>query len=137
METFSGMFGGNEVSVNRSFGGHRFTDEEVDRLLSGGWVKFPATSKKGKEYEAVGHLVMKGRYCDFELDFDNAPRELLVPDGWGGHEFTFSEKRALANGGTVYCTDLVSSRTGKYYAAELEFSEERGRRKVRPVRSGW
>ena len=129
-ETFEGVFNGVNVSVFREFGNHRFSDEECETLLNGGWVKFQAESRSGREYEAVGHLVLDGKYARFALDYNKAPVELLVPDEWSGHQFSEQEKHTLATGGTVYCTDLVSSKTGKWFSGEVVFSIVQGKRRI-------
>lgn len=45
-----------EVKFNREWGGHRFTEEEIKKLLDGEEISFDAKSKKGNEYTAKGKL---------------------------------------------------------------------------------
>lgn len=73
-ERFTGTWNGKEVSVKRVWGGHRFTDEEVEKLLAGEEIKFRATSKtKNSEYDAKGKLAdqeYEGRkFVGFKPDF--------------------------------------------------------------------
>lgn len=52
--------------ANDRWEGHRFTDAEVERLLAGETIEFPAVSKKGNDYTATGSLksyTFKGRKC--------------------------------------------------------------------------
>lgn len=57
-QTYNGKnyygFGGK--SFNRKWSSHRFTDDEIDRLINGEEISFMYTAKTGKEYEAVGKL---------------------------------------------------------------------------------
>ena len=48
---------GETVKFNREWGGHRFTDAEVQSLLAGDEIEFQATSKvSGNPYIAHGKL---------------------------------------------------------------------------------
>lgn len=74
-EKASGMWKGKPVKFNREWGGHRFTDDEVDDLLAGKEISFTAVSTKtGKPYTAKGKLAnqtYKGvSYVGFKADFD-------------------------------------------------------------------
>ena len=56
-ERFTGTWNGKEVSVKRVWSGHRFTDEEVEKLLAGEEITFKARSKtKNVDYDAKGKL---------------------------------------------------------------------------------
>lgn len=59
VERFSGTWNGKAVNVKRIWGEHRFTDEEVQKLLNDEEISFTAISKKNgdnKEYTAKGKL---------------------------------------------------------------------------------
>lgn len=57
IERFTGKWNGKDVKVKRIWGGHRFTDEEVQCLLDGGTIVFDAVSKNtGNPYKAKGRL---------------------------------------------------------------------------------
>lgn len=62
-----------KIRFKRSWGGHRFTDQECQTLLAGGEVSFPAKSKAGNDYTAVGKLeeqTFNGRkFVGFKADF--------------------------------------------------------------------
>ena len=73
-ERFTGTWNGKEVSVKRVWSGHRFTDEEVEKLLAGEMITFRATSKaKRTEYDAKRKLAeqeYEGRkFVGFKPDF--------------------------------------------------------------------
>lgn len=64
---------GEKLKFNREWGGHVFTDEEVDQLLNGDEISFAATSKKGNEYTAKGKLEEQKfnghKFWGFKVDF--------------------------------------------------------------------
>lgn len=56
-EKYSGDFKGKQVSFNRVWGGHRFTDDECEQLLSGLEITINGlTSKSGSTYSVKGKL---------------------------------------------------------------------------------
>lgn len=52
----SGVWRGRDIKFKREWGGHKFTDEECTKLLSGETIEFAAVSKAGKDYTARGSL---------------------------------------------------------------------------------
>lgn len=69
-DVFSGTWKGKEVTVNRVWGSHRFTDSECAKLLNGEEVIVEGKSKSGNSYKVKGSLkkkTYKGRqYVGFE-----------------------------------------------------------------------
>ena len=57
-ERFSGSWNGEEISANRTWGGHRFTDQEVADLLDGEMVVLEnlVSTKTGNTYSVRGRL---------------------------------------------------------------------------------
>lgn len=49
-------FKGKEISFNRTFMGHTFTDEELSALLNGDTIRFRGTTKSGEERYVTGSL---------------------------------------------------------------------------------
>lgn len=75
IEKFEGTWNNKFVKAKRVWGGHRFTDEEIDCLLAGGIIKFKAVSNKsGKEYIAKGKLAEQSynnnKFIGFKPEFD-------------------------------------------------------------------
>lgn len=117
-EKASGVWNGETVEFTRTFGTHRFSDEEVSRLLAGETIQFESRSKDGKTVIFTGrlaHLEYKGhRYVGFEhLDTLNAEGKSLNADyvsgkwkrkdirfkrTWRAHEFTDQEAADLLEG---------------------------------------
>ena len=68
-----GVFKGKEITFKGSFADHTFTQEEIDRLLSGGRIGFKFTTKAGKESWVEGTLekqAYKGKpFYGFKADF--------------------------------------------------------------------
>ena len=52
----TGTFNGEEITFAKEWSGHKFTDDELAKLLAGEEVSFAAKSKRGKDYTAVGKL---------------------------------------------------------------------------------
>ncbi|QBO36623.1 type IA DNA topoisomerase [Periweissella cryptocerci] len=71
-EKMTGTWKGQEISFAREWSGHAFTDDELAKLLAGDEISFPAKSKRGKEYTAIGKLAkqtFKGAtYYGFKLN---------------------------------------------------------------------
>ncbi|QEA59382.1 DNA topoisomerase III [Leuconostoc koreense] len=55
-EKITGIWQGKEITFAREWSGHTFTDEELQKLLAGSEISFPAKSKSGKAYTAVGKM---------------------------------------------------------------------------------
>lgn len=64
---------GQTVEFNSTWGGHKFSAEEIRKLLQGDTISFNATSKYGKAYTATGALkqqTFKGKkFWGFKADF--------------------------------------------------------------------
>jgi DNA topoisomerase-3 len=71
-EKVTGQWQGEEVSFSREWSGHVFSDDEIQTLLGGGQISFPAKTKRGKDYTATGKLAwqtFKGsRFMGFKLN---------------------------------------------------------------------
>lgn len=52
----TGSFEGKKITFKRIWGGHRFTNEEVKKLLKGNEISFQMTSKRGSTYTVTGKL---------------------------------------------------------------------------------
>lgn len=73
-EYYSGRFHRKDIRFKRVWGGHRFTDQECEQLLSGEIISFDAVStKSGNTYTATGKLAKQefnGReFYGFKPDF--------------------------------------------------------------------
>lgn len=61
---YTGMFNGSQVSFKREFGGHHFTDEECEALLTGETLTLDLKSRTGKNFTAdcaLGDQSFNGR----------------------------------------------------------------------------
>ncbi len=124
---------GQQVSFNKVFGDHTFSDEEIEKLLNGEVISFETISARtGNPYTAVGKLaeqVFNGnKFWRFQFDKDT----FRCPNQWGGHTFTDDEKQALEDGQSIYVQDCVSNKTGRYYSVTLYVGEEDGKKKIIP-----
>ncbi|MBW8014510.1 type IA DNA topoisomerase [Lactobacillus helveticus] len=68
----TGVFNGKNINFNRVWGGHRFTNEEVQKLLVGETISFKLKNKRGIEYLVSGKLakqIYKGKsFVGFKKD---------------------------------------------------------------------
>lgn len=135
-EKCEGVWGGNSISFNREWRGHRFTDEECTKLLAGEEITVNGfTSKAGKPYGVVGKLsaqVYNGHpFIGFEqLGF--AERN-GVPDEWCGRKFTSDEKLMLEDGKTIAIEGCVSRKTGKQFGCSVRYAKnDEGRMAIIP-----
>lgn len=112
---------GNQVTFNRSWGGHVFTDDEVKVLLSGEPLEFDAVSRAGKNYVARGRLLEQEfnghTFWGFKLVDDFVPKQFC------GHTFTDEERTALENGLSIHIEDAVSKK-GKTFSCSLTWGDK-------------
>lgn len=73
-EKFEGVWNGKTVKFKRNWGGHHFSNEECQKLLSGDVIEFNATSSKGTNYIARGALAEQefngNKFVGFKLNFN-------------------------------------------------------------------
>lgn len=66
--------GGKQIDFKKEWGGHKFTDKEIEDLIAGKTIKFKFKTKKGKEMEVSGKLEQqtmgKAKFYGFKPDFD-------------------------------------------------------------------
>ncbi len=134
-EAATGIWMGQEIKFAREWGGHRFTDDEVTKLLNNEIISFTAKSKAGKDYTATGKLEIQTyknkKYVGFKVDFSNNAKD--VPDEWCSHIFLPEEKEALRNGQVIYINDFVSKK-GNSFACEVKFGKnEKGYMGIIPL----
>lgn len=126
-EKYQGVFEGSEVSFNREWGGHRFTDEECERLCNGEEIEIHDLVSKntGKKYGVTGRLTHQ-TYKDHPfVGFERTgfASSDSVPSAFCGHTFTDDEVVALESGMELSLKGLVSKK-GKVFDATLKFGEK-------------
>lgn len=86
---------GKETSFARIFAGHRFTNEEIERLLQRKTIQFIGKNKQGDDCRVTGHLDMvlwNGKqFLGFKMDsFENLnPEKEIVSGEWRGEKVQF------------------------------------------------
>lgn len=124
-EKYEGTWNGKSVKFTRTWGGHRFTDEECKALCDGDEIEvFGLKSKAGKEYGVKGKLSEQSynghKFVGFErTGFANKPG---VPDSWCKHEFTAEEKTQLEAGTVVHIEGAVSKK-GNVFDCDVIYGE--------------
>ena len=146
-ERYTGEFNGKSVTISRVYGGHRFTDEELEKLFNGEEIEVSDfVSKDGKTYGAKGKLAeqeYKGKtFWGFSRtgflnsgSSDDVERytgkfkgkEITIKREWRGHRFTDEELKDLFAGKEIDIFGLKSAKTGKEYGqrgklAQLEYN---------------
>lgn len=143
-EGASGVFEGTLAVFDRIYFGHRFTDEEVARLLSGKEVALSGlASKRGGTFDTKVRLTRNDRgFVRVTGDRSSwGPR-----DTFSGKALTEEEKADLAEGKVVFLEGLVNGKTGEVYDAHVRMRDgrisfceadgsERGRRRKGPPRA--
>lgn len=131
-ERVTGVWRSREVTFARTWGGHRFTDEQVQQLLAGNTIEFEARTQDNRRYDVYGALaerVHNGKtYVGFtKVGFGrrDATGAVLPPRQWCSHTFTDAELRTLIEGGTVEASDFISRKTRKRFRAKVTFRAEK------------
>lgn len=124
-EKCSGTWKGKQVSFTREWSGHRFTDDECQRLLNDEEIEVTdcVSSKTGKTFGVHGKLenqTFNGRkFVGFKsLGFLNSGsgKKQGPPESWCQHTFTEDELDALEAGTEIYVQGLVSKKNNVFSA---------------------
>ena len=128
VERYKGKWNGKDVNFKREYCGHRFTDEECEKLCNGEEIEiYDCVSKKtGGTFGVKGCLAEQEyegkKYIGFKnLGFANKPG---VPAKWAGHTFTEDEKNMLEAGNKIKVEGLISKKTGKAYSAYMQYNKK-------------
>ena len=138
-EKATGIWQGRETTITRTWSSHRFTDEELEVLFSGGKITFTATRGKST-YKVTGMLSeqeYKGhRFTGFKADGGEEREDYIYGDFcgsrcgfkkvWGGHEFTEAESESLLRGETVTIICTSDDGTEKPVKGKLEWQSYKG-----------
>lgn len=120
------------VRFNRTWSGHRFTDQECVDLLSGKDIEITATSKKtGNDFSVVGSLEeseFKGRkFVGFKADFSKptaAAKKGVAPKSMLGVKLTDEQRQQIEAGKKVLIKGMKSKKTGKTFDAYLSLEDK-------------
>ena len=123
VERFEGEWNGEEVHPKRVYSGHRFTDEEVERLLDGEEIEIECTSAAGKPYKCAGKLANLNYNGQDYVGFERTRFVNDGPTSWCKYTFTDKEKADLLAGKTVKGTKFVG-KSGKAFKAEVKWNKK-------------
>lgn len=127
-----GVWNGQNISFTRSWGGHRFTDEECEALLRGETISvYGLQSAKGTTYGVKGKLAKQtyrnATFIGFEkTEFLNDP-QAGMPKVWCGHRFSDEEYKKLEAGEEIMCCGFKSRTSGKVFDASVRYDESKGK----------
>lgn len=104
--------GPRSVSFKQRWGGHEFTDDEVQRLLAGETITITATTKSGSHRQVTGSLGVgefRGKkYIGFQEERPDKPHE------WCQYTFSADEIEQLCAGKKILVEDAVSAQGRKF-----------------------
>ena len=128
-EYFEGTWGktGAHVRFNRTWSGHRFTDQECMDLLAGKDIEITAQSKKtGDDFTVIGALgegEYQGRtFVGFTPDFTkptSAAKRGVAPKSMLGVKLTDEQRAKIEAGEKVKVKGMKSKKSGKNFDAYL------------------
>lgn len=128
-EKYTGNWNGKDVSFNRVWSEHRFTDDECEALCRGEEISiFGLISKKGTTYGVTGKLAEQtyngAKFIGFErTGFANANSTSSgIPKKWCEHVFTDDEIALLEAGKSVELDGCISKK-GSVFACKVHFGE--------------
>lgn len=151
--TVSGVWNNKDVTFNRVYMSHEFTDNEVSTLLSGGEVVIDVVSKDGRPSRVSGKLAdmeYKGHaFVGFKGVFVREGymsgiwqgKEISIKGSFMDHVFTPDELETLFGGGSVPVTthkgDQTYNVTGKLEVQTYNGNKFVGYKAVFPTREGY
>lgn len=125
----TGTWNGKEVTISASWGGHEFTDDEIQQLFDGYEIEINGLVSKnsGKTYGITGKLAeLKTdnghKYVGFERTGFVNSRPEGVPDEWCQHKFTDDEKTLLEQGKSIEIDGCVSKK-GNVFSCKVHYGE--------------
>lgn len=118
---------GAHVRFNRTWSGHRFTDQECMDLLAGKDIEITATSKRtGNDFTVIGSFgeyEFEGRKCiGFIPDFTkptSAAKRGVAPKSMLGVKLTDEQREKIEAGEKVKVKGMKSKKSGKNFDAYL------------------
>lgn len=118
---------GAHVRFNRTWSGHRFTDQECMDLLAGKDIEITATSKRtGDDFIVIGSFgeyEFEGRKCiGFIPDFTkptSAAKRGVAPKSMLGVKLTDEQREKIEAGEKVKVSGMKSKKSGKNFDAYL------------------
>lgn len=133
-EYFEGTWAknGQHVKFNRTWSGHRFTDQECMDLLAGQDIEITATSRKtGDDFTVIGALgenEFNGRkFVGFNPDYTkptSAAKRGVAPKSMLGVKLTDEQRKKIEAGEKVLIKGMKSKKTGKTFDAYLSLEDK-------------
>ena len=143
-ERYAGTWKGRQVSIKTIWGGHKFTEDELERLFDGEEITFEATSSNGTSYNVSGKLAEQEynghQYVGFvrtNTQFNNENqserhtgtwegRQVSFKSSWGGHNFTAKELKDLCDGKEISFKAISKNGNTYYVVGKLAEQEYNG-----------
>lgn len=138
-DKYEGTWNGKAVKFKKEWSGHKFTDDECEKLCNGDEITIEAVSSKtGKSFKCTGVLAEQTfndrKYIGFKSTgfVNSSGKSNGVPDEWCKHKFTDEEKTILESGLSIEADDFVSN-GGKKFGCKVHFGKnDRGYMSIIP-----
>lgn len=117
---------GEKIRFNKEWGGHTFTDDEIQKLLAGETITIKATTKTGKQMTVDGSLQLgefKGKpFWGFQRKNadDYTIADAPFPKEWSGYTFTKDDEKKLRAGEKIEI-EAISKKTGNPFKVDVTF----------------
>ena len=129
VERFEGKWKGQDVHPKREWSGHRFTDDECEKLLAGEEIEITAVSAKtGKEFKCAGKLSQQEYNGNQFVGFERTRFISDGPTSWCQYTFTDKERSDLLAGKTVKIMGKkFVGKSGRGFSAEVKWNAKDGK----------
>lgn len=117
-EKVEGTWEGKQVRISREWGGHKFTDKELEQLFAGETIVVDGIKKK----DGSGTYAVKGKLANLSYNghnyvgFERTGFANNGPSTWCSYTFNEEEKKKLLAGETIYCEGFVSQKKNVFNA---------------------
>lgn len=122
-----GLFGGQKIKFKNNFGGHTFTEDEIESLLKNEAIYIKIINKNGNKVAV--RLKLIPQTDDF---YQLSPDFAVPPIKWSGKEFSEEEIKRLHLGYSIVGTFISNS--GNIYSQEIRWRDNKIERKTK---EGW
>lgn len=112
------LLNGDSVMFNRSYGSHRFTDNELELLMSGREIKLPNGTIGSLDFLEYNGYEYYG-FAPWDADSYNI-KDAPFPKEWNGYTFSDYEEEVLRRGDKLLIL-AKSSKTGSHYGLHVSF----------------
>lgn len=113
----------SKPKIRDSWGGHVFTEEEKDLLLSGQSVRLKdCISREGIPYKCTVHYGIRGDGRKGIIPVYDHKKKSGIPRMWSSYTFSDEEMQFLREGRTIHVDGCISA-AGKEFSADISYGK--------------